>query len=237
MKKVLDGYMTVSFDVKSLSTNVSLEKTIDISLVRIYERKEINTSISKKEIKQLLTLCTKNVHFTYNNTVYQQNDGVTMGSPLGPVLPGIFMVELENSLVPKLNESMTLKWRFVDDTVMFVKNYSIVYVLDQLNNFHKRIQLTYEIEYNNKLPFLDVLLIKNANNINTRVYRKATNTDIYLNWNSHTPTTWKRMIISRAYTICSSERFFHEEIRYMESTFKKVNNYHKYVINQLKRQV
>ena len=101
MKKVLDGYMTVSFDVKSLSTNVSLEKTIDISLVRI--------SISKKEIKQLLTLCTKNVHFTYNNTVYQQNDGVTMGSPLGPVLPGIFMVELENSLVPKLNESMTLK--------------------------------------------------------------------------------------------------------------------------------
>ena len=109
MKKVLDGYMTVSFDVKSLSTNVSLEKTIDISLVRIYERKEINTSISKKEIKQLLMLCTKNVHFTYNNTVYQQNDGVTMGSPLGPVLPRIFMVELENSLVPKLNESMTLK--------------------------------------------------------------------------------------------------------------------------------
>ena len=120
---------------------------------------------------------------------------------------------------------------------MFVKNYSIVYVLDQLNNFHKRIQLTYEIEYNNKLPFLDVLLIKNANNINTRVYRKATNTDIYLNWNSHTPTTWKRTIISRAYTICSSERYFPEEIRYLESTFKKVNNYHKYVINQLKRQV
>ena len=49
------------------------------------------------------------MHFTYNNTVYQQNDGVTMGSPLGPVLPGIFMVELENSLVPKLNGSMTLK--------------------------------------------------------------------------------------------------------------------------------
>ena len=39
---------------------------------------------------------------------YQQNDGVAMGSPLGPVLSGIFMVELENSLVPTLNESMTL---------------------------------------------------------------------------------------------------------------------------------
>ena len=41
--------------------------------------------------------------------VYQQNDGVAMGSPLGPVLSGIFMVKLENSLVPTLNESMTLR--------------------------------------------------------------------------------------------------------------------------------
>ena len=51
----------------------------------------------------------KNVHFTYDNKVYQQNDGVAMGSPLGPVLSGIFMVKLENSLVPTLNESMTLR--------------------------------------------------------------------------------------------------------------------------------
>ena len=55
-------------------------------------------------MKKLLTLCTKNVHFTYNNTVYQQNDEVAMGSPLEPVFCGIFMVELENSLVPTLNK-------------------------------------------------------------------------------------------------------------------------------------
>ena len=59
-------------------------------------------------MKQLLALLTKNVHFTYDNTVYQQNDGVAVGSPLRPVLSGIFIVELENSLVPTLNESMTL---------------------------------------------------------------------------------------------------------------------------------
>ena len=50
-------------------------------------------------MKQLLMMCTKNVHFSYDNTVYQQNDGVVMGSPLGPVLSVIIMVELENSLV------------------------------------------------------------------------------------------------------------------------------------------
>ena len=137
MKQVPDGYKMVSFDVKSLFTNVPLEKTIEITLKRIYERKEINTSISKKEMKQLLTLCTKNVHFTYDNKVYQQNDGVAMGSPLGPVLSGIFMVELENRLVLTLNDSMTLWRRFADDAITFVKNDSIAYILDQLNSFHK----------------------------------------------------------------------------------------------------
>ena len=33
------GYKMVSFDVKSLFTNVSLGKTIDITLERIYDRK------------------------------------------------------------------------------------------------------------------------------------------------------------------------------------------------------
>ena len=62
------------------------------------------------------------MHFTYDNRVYQQNDGVAIGSPLGPVLSGIFMVKLENSLIPTLNESMT-SWRsFVDNKITFMKN-------------------------------------------------------------------------------------------------------------------
>ena len=46
-------------------------------------------------MKDLLLFCTKNVHFSYSEDNYTQTDGVTMGLPLGPVLEGIFMVELE----------------------------------------------------------------------------------------------------------------------------------------------
>ena len=35
--------------------------------------------------------------------IYIQIDGVVLGSPLGPVLANIFMVELESVFVPKLN--------------------------------------------------------------------------------------------------------------------------------------
>ena len=56
--------------------------------------KEIETKISRKDRKNLLSLCIKNVHFTFGNNIYQQKDGVAMGSPLGPVLAEIFMVHL-----------------------------------------------------------------------------------------------------------------------------------------------
>ena len=51
-------------------------------------------------MKELLTLCTKNVHFTFNNQVYQQNDGIEMGSPLRTVIDVTFMVELDTQIVP-----------------------------------------------------------------------------------------------------------------------------------------
>ena len=57
------GYKVVSFDVKSLFTNVPLDRTIDIILKRIYDKYEITTNIGRKEIKDLITLCTKNVLF------------------------------------------------------------------------------------------------------------------------------------------------------------------------------
>ena len=53
------GYEMVSFDVKSLFTNVPLDRTIDIILRRIYDHKELEKSITKSEMKEMLTLCTK----------------------------------------------------------------------------------------------------------------------------------------------------------------------------------
>ena len=52
-------------DVVYLFTNVSLEITIEIIVKRIYDNNEISTSITKKETKELILLCTKSVHFTF----------------------------------------------------------------------------------------------------------------------------------------------------------------------------
>ena len=89
-------------------------------------------------MKKLLTSCTKNVHFSFNSEIYIQIDGVAMGSPLGPVIANIFMVELETTLVPKLEDHVK-KWkRFVDDTFVYVKNGSDKYYVSALNSFHEK---------------------------------------------------------------------------------------------------
>ena len=63
-KKVPEGLQMVSFDVKLLFTNVPLETTIDIILRKIYTNHELATSLTKKEVKELLLLCTKNIDLT-----------------------------------------------------------------------------------------------------------------------------------------------------------------------------
>lgn len=66
-EKIPHNYKLVSFDVTSLFTNVPLEQTIDIILKRTYVEKVIETKIKREEMKHLLILCTKHVHFSFNN--------------------------------------------------------------------------------------------------------------------------------------------------------------------------
>ena len=137
--QVPSGYHMVSFHVKSLFTNVPLEYTIGLVLERIYNKGELVTNITRSEMKEMLLLCKKNVHFSYNHEIYIQRDGVAMGSPLGPVLAEILMVNLERLLVPKLNVYINFWRRYVNDLIALVKIGSVEYLfificLEQLSS-------------------------------------------------------------------------------------------------------
>ena len=230
----------ISFDAKSIFTYVSLDFTINVILNRAYNENEIHTNIKRSEMKELLLLCTKNVHITLNNDIYQQRDGVAMASPLGPVIPGIFMVELERTLIPRLTEYMTLWKRYADDTIATIKLTSIDHVLMILNTFHKNIKFTYELEINKKIGFLDVLLIRKNDPLETTIYRKSTNNGVYLHWDSFAPKNWKRStlrsILTRAYKICSTKELLDEELKRIEREFIEIDGYPKWIVNQLKEE-
>ena len=141
----------ISFDVVSLFTNVPLEKTIDLILRKVYDEKLIKTMINRYQLKSLLLLCTKHVHFTFNDQIYQQCDGVAMGSPLGPLFANIYMCELENKIIPQLNNYMNNWTRYVDDTLAFIKPDKINEVKQLLNSFDNKIQFMHELEKENEI--------------------------------------------------------------------------------------
>ena len=207
----------ISFDVKSLSTYVPLDFTINVTLKRIYNENEIHTNIKRSEMKELLLLCTKNVHFTFNNDIYQQCDGVAMGFLSGPVIAGIFLLELERTLLLKLTEYTTPWKQYVDDTIATIKSTLIDHILMILNTFHKNIKFTYELEINKKNSFLNVFLIRKNDTLDTMTYVKCTNNAVYLHWDSFAPKNWKRStlrsILTRAYKICSTKELLDEELK------------------------
>ena len=118
-----DGYRFVSFDVKSLFTNVPLNKTIEIILDRVYNKKVISTALKKRTLKKLMKDTCSKTAFMYDGIIYEQIDGVSMGAALGPVLANIIMTEMERVVVDQLIQSGKIKFyaRYVDDTLLLVK--------------------------------------------------------------------------------------------------------------------
>ena len=110
-------------------TNVRIDATIDTIIRRIYEFKEIDTRITKNEMRQLILLCTKDVHFTFSGETFTQINSVAMLPPLAPMLAVSFIVELERYLIPILKDNLSCWTGYVDETIYFIKNGLIEHVL------------------------------------------------------------------------------------------------------------
>ena len=84
----------VSSDVKSLFTNVPLQEAIDLISDKIFDKNSNANQlpIKKKIFKKLLNLATKGI-FLYKDKLFQQIDGVSIGSPLGPTIANFFLAE------------------------------------------------------------------------------------------------------------------------------------------------
>ena len=127
--------------------------------------------------------------------------------------------------------------RYVDDTITYIKPSSIDYVLSVLNSFHKSIKFTFEEDKDNKILFLDVLILRNGSSIETTVYRKFTHNDVYLHWNPFPPNSWKvgtlKTLLLRAFVVCSNEQLLNRDIEHLRNAFHHTNGYPKAVIQNL----
>ena len=129
----------------------------------------------RKPNVDLLEGATKDQLFLFNGQLYEQTEGVAMGSPLGPLLANVFMCSIEETL-DREGKMPSYYRRYVDDTLTIMPNKTLANnFLETLNQYHSSIKFTMEIENNRMLPFLGTQLLNKSTHAETKVYVKPTN--------------------------------------------------------------
>ena len=186
----------------------------------------IYEGFSKAQFKSILELATKNTNFLFNDNLYEQVDGVAMGSPCGPTLANIFLCYYENIWLeecPTMFKPIIYK-RYVDDTFLLFKDVNHVNLfLDYVNSKHPNIRFTKELEKEKTLSFLDVTVTRINNKFETSVFRKKTFTGLGLHYLSFEPMLYKinaiKTLIFRAYALSSTYVNFTNEIDFLKNYF------------------
>ena len=57
-----------------------------------------NLNVTQGDLVELLRVATKHQLFQFNGSLYEQIDGIVMGSPLGPHMANTFMCFIEEKL-------------------------------------------------------------------------------------------------------------------------------------------
>ena len=221
-----------SFDVSSLFTNIPLDESVDLCVDLLFADCDTleykDCKFNRTQFRKLLNFAVKDTHFVFNGQLFDQIDGVAMGSPLGPSLANIFMCILEQRYLDECPSEFKpiLYRRYVDDTFCLFRSRSdIEKFLDHINSYHPNIKFTVELEMDNTLPFLDVSVTHDQNSFSTSLYRKKTFTGLYTDFGTLSPNKYKvnliRVLVYRAFHICSTYANFHEEVVRIKGILKE----------------
>ncbi len=90
-KQTLQTLLCAPFETSSLFNDVPLDETIGICASTLYRGGLLNPPFPEEVFVEMIKSATRSVEFSCNNEMYQQRDGVSMGSPLGMSLPNTFV--------------------------------------------------------------------------------------------------------------------------------------------------
>ena len=108
----------VSLDVVKLFTKVPTDETLAV----VWDKQaadpllEEHTCIPIDNLMEMFTFCEKTIYFGMGSDIYQQEEGLAMGSSLSPVLANIYMEYFEEMALGSTSLKPSMWVRYVDDT-------------------------------------------------------------------------------------------------------------------------
>ena len=227
LKTVIPGNKRfISFDVKSLFTNVPLDVTLDF-LKRKLPSLKIDFDVPVECLIELIELCLKNPCFQFEDEFFEQSFGTGMGNPLSCVLANLFLEHVESELLPLYKGVSPIFWkRYVDDCLSLVsEDFDLDDFLNFINSFYPSLKFTYEWSKNGKIPFLDILIQNCNTHLKFDIFRKETHSESYLHYFSYASESIKlglaQSLFLRAYRICDQE-FLTKEIDHVKTVLRKL---------------
>ena len=200
MKIIEEGDILVSIDVSGLYTNIPQSEGLEAVSDALEERND--KRIPSDYIVKLLELVLKNNIFEFNRELFIQMIGTAMGTKPAPSYANIFMARKIDSKIGELSNSVDeenpVKFfkRFLDDIFMLFRGYKsdCEQFVSWLNNLmFGVIRFTFKFVYN-KVEFLYLEFLVKNRRLETNLYIKPTNKQLYLSFDSNHPEHCKRGI-------------------------------------------
>ena len=228
----------VSFDAVSLFTNIPLQECIDLAVSYITDGIS-DLKLFTSDIIKLLSIATAQTHLLFNSKVYDQIDGMAMGSPLAPVLANLFLGHHEPLWLNTYKSPPTHLYRcYIDDTFcLFNNEHEALPFLQYLSSLHENIRFTMEKEFNRSSAFLDVCINnKDPSCFIISVYHKKTFTGLLTIFFSFASFCYKlgliRTLLDRAYKINNTLLAFNEDVKKLSYILKR-NQFPEHLINKV----
>jgi hypothetical protein len=234
----------VTGDITSLYTNMHHHRIMDT--VKSAFRSNPDPYRPDKHILRLLLLLLKNNDFTFNNQLYRQILGATMGFAPSPSLANIYLIPFDTAATTGFHLKPIFYYRFLDDT-SFVWIHSLEELTD-FNNFLNAIipdiKVTLNIRHS-AISFLDTIIYKsltptNQTQLLTRIYFKTTDTHQLLHTTSNHPPHCAKGILKsqliRFKRVSSSKLDYDSACKILYNVIKD-RGYTRTTFRQLKSQV
>ena len=180
----------ISIDVTSLYTSIPLIelKSIIKELFKEIKVNDCQNPLVIRDLEMMFEVILNDNIFVFEDKCYKQTNGLFMGSRLSPILSNIYMDFFIRLVRSKAKTCPKLWLIYVDDSfIIWNQNFGeFSEFLNLINNLRpNNIKFTVEYENERKLPFLDLIVERNGNNLSFDLYQKPSNVKRYLNFNSN----------------------------------------------------
>ena len=115
--KIHENHRLITFDIKDLYVNIPVAETLNIIKAKLLQN---NDSRITHQILSLLRVVLTQNYFGFQQSIYQPEQGISMGSPLSGLIVEIFPQHYEDTNIRHLLDTKNIAFytRYVDDILI-----------------------------------------------------------------------------------------------------------------------